>query len=230
MNIQISQLQEGASQAQGLTVIIDVFRAFSLACYVFDQGAKEIIPVGDIEIAYKLKVKNPDFILIGERNEKIPDGFDYGNSPTHIFGIDFTGKTIVHSTSAGTKGLVNARSADELITGSFVNAPAIVRYIKQRNPEIVSLVCMGYAALYPTEEDTLCAEYIRNGLIDKKTNFELTIETIKKTSGKRLFRPENQAHSPENDFYLCTELGRFNFILRSETSEDNLINLKKIDC
>ena len=230
MEIQILQLIEGALQAKGFTVVIDVFRAFSLACYVFDQGAKEIISVGDIEIAYKLNINDPEIILIGERNERIPGGFDYGNSPTQILGIDFTGKTIVHSTSAGTQGLVNAKKADEIITGSFVNAPAIVKYIKHRNPEMVSLVCMGYASLYPTEEDTFCAEYIRNGLIGVQMDMGLIVEEIKRTSGKRLFSPENQAHSPENDFYLCTDLGKFNFILKATEGTDGLIRLKKIAC
>jgi Phosphosulfolactate phosphohydrolase and related enzymes len=230
MNIEILQLIEGARQAKGLAVIIDVFRAFSLACYAFDQGAREIIPVGDIEIAYKLKSQHPDIILVGERNERKPDGFDYGNSPAMIKDIDFTGKTVAHSTSAGTQGLVNAKSADEIITGSFVNANAISRYIKSKKPAIVSLVCMGYASLYPTEEDTLCAEYIRNTLMDFPNNMEEISEKIRKTSGQRLFDPLNQTHSPKEDFYLCTDLGRFNFVLKAEYAEDGLIRLRKIEC
>ncbi|MFO7655522.1 MAG: 2-phosphosulfolactate phosphatase, partial [Bacteroidales bacterium] len=65
MEIEILQLIEGARQAMGLTVIIDVFRAFSLACYIFDQGAEKIIPVGDIDMAYRLKENNPGYLLAG---------------------------------------------------------------------------------------------------------------------------------------------------------------------
>ena len=228
MEIEILQLIEGAKQAKGLTVIIDVFRAFSLACYLTDQGAEKIIPVGNIDIAYKLKKENPDYILIGERNERIAEGFDFGNSPTHVKGIDFTGKTIVHTTSAGTQGLVNAHNASEILTGSFVNAPAIVRYIKKQNPEFVSLVCMGYSTLYPTEEDTFCAEYIRNSILGVDFDWPAKLDIIKNTSGKRLFEPENQKHSPENDFYMCTELGKFNFILKAEPFNNELLQLIKI--
>jgi 2-phosphosulfolactate phosphatase len=53
MDIEILHLIEGARQAKGLTVIIDVFRAFSTACYVIRNGASQIIPVGDVELAYK---------------------------------------------------------------------------------------------------------------------------------------------------------------------------------
>ncbi len=53
-------------------------------------------------------------------------------------------KRIIHTTSAGTQGITNASHADEIITGSLVNAKAIAAYIKQKNPEEVSLVCMGW--------------------------------------------------------------------------------------
>ncbi len=70
MEIEILHLLEGAKKARGLTVVIDVFRAFSTACYAFQGGASKIYPVGNIEIAFQMKKNNPDFILVGERNEK----------------------------------------------------------------------------------------------------------------------------------------------------------------
>jgi 2-phosphosulfolactate phosphatase len=230
MNIEILQLVDGSRKAKGLAVIIDVFRAFSLECYISDQGAREIIAVGDIEVAYKYKSENPGTILIGERNERKPVDFDYGNSPAQLLGVDFTGKTIIHSTSAGTQGLVNATHADEIITGSFVNANAIIRYIKNKEPEIVSLVCMGYSALYPTEEDTFCAEYIRNSLLGLPNDIKDITNRIKQTSGQRLFEAKNQAHSPEKDFYLCMDLGKFDFVLKAEQGQNGLTKLRKIDC
>ena len=151
MKIDILHLLDGAKKAEGLTVVIDVFRAFSTACYVFANGAERIIPIGDIEKAYNLKQQNPEYILIGERNERVPPGFDFGNSPTHIQNKDFRGKTIIHTTSAGTQGLVNATHSTERITGSFVNAPAIINYIRTQKPEKVSLVCMGYSMKHPSE-------------------------------------------------------------------------------
>lgn len=229
MKINVLQLLEGARQAKGLTVIIDVFRAFSLACYLSDQGAESIIPVGDIQIAYQLKKQHPNYILIGERHERIPEGFEFGNSPSHILGKDFSNKTIIHTTSAGTQGLVNATGADEILTGSFVNAPAIVRYIKKTNPETVSLVCMGYSTLYPTEEDTFCAEYIKSVLLNLSFDMGAKREIIRFTSGRRLFEPQNQEHSPESDFFLCTDLGKFDFVLKAGKSDDGSLRLSRID-
>ena len=80
--INILHLIEGAKQAEGLTVIIDVFRAFSLECYLYDMGVKEIRPIGTIGDAFELRNRIPDSILVGERGGKKCEGFDYGNSPS----------------------------------------------------------------------------------------------------------------------------------------------------
>jgi 2-phosphosulfolactate phosphatase len=226
MHIQILQLIDGARKATGLTVVIDVFRAFSLACYAFDRGAEKIIPVGEIDEAYRLKKDNPEYVLMGERNEKTMPGFDYGNSPSHIFDTNLNGKTIVHTTSAGTQGLVNAVNAGELLTGSFVNAGAVVRYIQMVRALNVSLVCMGYSALYPIDEDTFCAEYIKNELEGKPTDFKTMVKILREGSGKRFFDPARQSYAPSKDFELCTDLNRFNFIIKA-IKKDGLLILEK---
>jgi len=216
MNIKILQYVEGAKQATGLAVVIDVFRAFSIACYVFQNGAKKILPVGDIDQAFLLKKQHPDYLLMGERNEKKPEGFDFGNSPTFIENTDFSGKTVIHTTSAGTQGLVNAINASEVITGSFVNAGAIVRYIQQYNPDDVSLVCMGYSAVSPADEDLFLAQYVKNELTGQSTDFTGMVKKLREGSGKRLLDPANAEHSPAKDFDLCLALNRFNFVLKAE--------------
>lgn len=104
-NVNILHLIEGAKQAKGLTVIIDVFRAFSLECYLYDMDVEQIRPVGTIKEAFSLRSCIPDSILIGERHGKKCDGFDYGNSPSTIFKKDVAGKTVIHTTSAGTQGM-----------------------------------------------------------------------------------------------------------------------------
>ena len=101
MDIRILELIEGAKLAEGLTVVIDVFRAFSLECYLFARGAKEILPVGDINEAFALKREDENRVLIGERHGKKCEGCDFGNSPFQTAGFDFTGRTVVHTTSRG---------------------------------------------------------------------------------------------------------------------------------
>ncbi len=228
MNINILQLLNGARQAKGLTVIIDVFRAFSVSCYAYGNGVDRIYPVGDIMEAYRLKGDHPEYILVGERNEKKPSGFDYGNSPSQLLQANLLGKTMVHTTSSGTMGIANARLADEIITGSFVNAGAIIRYVKQQDPENLSLVCMGYACTYPTDEDTFLAEYIQAKLKDRPVDFDAMVERLRTGSGARFFAPEKQDWAPFTDFNLCLDLDRFNFVLKVQ-KESRRDYLKKID-
>ena len=120
MNIEIFHLLEGADQAGGLAVVIDVFRAFSLECYLFSRGVQKIYAVGREETAWELKHKHPEYLMAGERGGVILPGFDYGNSPSQTENVDFQGKILIHTTSAGTQGLVHtcAAGADEIITGS----------------------------------------------------------------------------------------------------------------
>ena len=221
MQIEILQLTDGAKKARGLTVVIDVFRAFSTACYVMAAGAERIIPVEQVEEATRLKKVFPDAILLGERNERKVPGFDFGNSPTHIQHQDLKGKTIIMTTSSGTKGLMNAKDADELLSGSFVNAGAIIRYIELKNPAHLSLICMGYEGHTPTQEDTFLAEYIKAKLMHRPTDFDQMRSVLRTGDGARLLDPANHEWSPAADFDLCLDLDRFDFVLKLTDNKGN---------
>jgi len=229
MKIKILEFVEGARKAKGITVIIDVFRAFSVACYAFDAGAARLIVTAEIEEAFKLKNQYRNCVLAGERCEKKIEGFDFGNSPTEIIKSDLRGKTVVLTTTAGTCGILNAENADMIITGSFVNAGAIIKYIKAMNPHEVSLVAMGYRKTESAIEDLLCAELIASGLKDSNEDFDMRIADLRLTGGKRFFIPDNIDFSPPTDFFLCTMANRFNFILRGERRYDANIDLAKIE-
>ncbi|MBQ4630612.1 MAG: 2-phosphosulfolactate phosphatase [Clostridia bacterium] len=231
MNIKILQLIEGAKQAKGLTVVIDVFRAMSVEAYLLSRGAEKIIPVGDANLAYKLKEENPTYILAGERHGKIMPGFDLGNSPDDVLKTDVKGKTVVHTTSAGTQGIANATGADEILGASLVNARATAKYIAKSGYENVSIVCMGLEALSPTEEDTLCAEYIKAIVEGKESELDMKkeIESLKTTSGAKFFDKAQNDVFPENDFYLSTDLDKFDFVIKLSEDENGMKVMKKVE-
>jgi 2-phosphosulfolactate phosphatase len=229
MKIDILEFVEGARNARGIAVIIDVFRAFTTACYAFDSGAVRVIAAADTAKSFSLKKSYRNSILAGERNEKRIEGFDFGNSPTEIIRTDLQGKTFIMTTTAGTNGLINAEKADTVLTGSLVNAGAVVKYIKNINPGYVSLVAMGYRATISAAEDLLCAEMIRAGLTDKNIDFDGRIKDLRFGSAARFFNPENIDFSPPTDFFLCTMTDRFDFVLRGEKREDGNIDLIKIE-
>ena len=232
MEVNILHLIDGAKEARGTTVIIDVFRAFTVETYLSRNNAAKIIPVGAVETAFDYKKDHPDSILCGERKGIIIDGFDYGNSPSQIEHVDFTGKTVIHTTSAGTQGIANAKDqADEIIGGNLVAAKAIARYIKKKNPEQVSLVCMGLAGGRMTDEDELCGEYIKSLLEDKPLpDLMKRIENLRYTDGAKFFEEKRQAVFPERDFHLCTAVNSCSFILRlKKDPETGLDYMERID-
>ena len=226
MKINILDGIEGAKKASGLTVIIDVFRVFSLEAYLINNQSKKLFVTNSIMIARNYKKNNKDTILIGERKGIKINGFDYGNSPSEIENIDFSNKTIVHTTSSGTKGIYLASNADEIIVASLVNAKAVSNYIKFKNPNTVSLVCMGNAGKTKTYEDNLCARYIKSLLLDEKIDINNEINILKTKDGKKFFNKNNQSVFPEKDFYLCTKINKFNFVLKVKKS-NNLFYIEK---
>ncbi len=227
MKIEILEFEEGARKAKGVTVIIDVFRAFSVECYAYNGGAEKVVATAEPELAFDLKKQFNSPILVGERNERKINGFDFGNSPSEIIKADLKGKTVIHTTTAGTRGLINAVNAEIVLTGSLVNSQAVVRYIKSVNPSHVSLVAMGYRAVISAEEDLLCAEIIASGLTGDEKQWEKRISGLRNTSGKRFFLPENIDFSPPEDFFLCTDINRFDFILQAIPGPEGSIILEK---
>ena len=229
MHIEICHLIEGARKAEGLAVIIDVFRAFSLECYLFAAGAGEIRPVGTIEETFAWRGKDPSCFLIGERQGRMIEGCDMGNSPSVIDPERIRSRRIIHTTSAGTQGIVNAIHADEILTGSFVNAQAVAEYIRRKNPEKVCLVAMGKAGREVAEEDELCAQYLQS-LLDgvKMPDIDSRLLALKTGGGKHFFDPKTQDVFPEEDFWLCTRRDCFDFVIRVEKDENGLIS-RRID-
>lgn len=227
MVVNVVECIEGARRARGLVVVIDVFRAFSVACYAVDNGVAEYLAVGEVDTARKLASGNQG-ILLGERDCIKVDGFDYGNSPTEIEEVDFSGRTLVHTTSAGTQGLVACAGADEILTGAFVNAGAIVNYIRAREPELVTLVAMGTGGIMRAQEDMMCAMYIKNELEDYPNSFETLKKFLAGVDSAEKFFDESKDYAPERDFELCLTLDAFDFVLQAHPEADGVVRLEKI--
>jgi 2-phosphosulfolactate phosphatase len=226
--ITVLDFEAGARAARGVAVVIDVFRAFSLACYAFANGARRIIPIGDIEEARRLKQVHPEFVTLGERHARKLEGFDFGNSPTHIEQEDFTGRTLVHTTHAGTQGLVNATQADVVLTGSLVNAAALCRYIAGLQPQEVSLVRMGQDARERCDEDDLCAQLLAARLSGEPFDTAVIRQRLRHAASARKFFDPQATWAPERDFLLCTHADRFDFVLRLARGADGRNELQAL--
>ena len=154
---------DGAQAATGSAVIIDVFRAFTTAAFCVAAGAREVVLVGDHAQALALKSADPSLFLTGEIGGRPIPGFDVGNSPSRIDGLDLSGRRVVQRTSAGTQGVVAASGAGEIVLGSLVIAAATVRYLRDRGE--ISLVAMGTHGGDDHDEDEICAAYLEQLLL-----------------------------------------------------------------
>jgi 2-phosphosulfolactate phosphatase len=229
MQIEVMDFVAGAREARGVAVVIDVFRAFSVACYAYARGAKRLIPVAEVETALSLRRDHPEYLAIGERGGKKVDGFDFGNSPTEISAADVRGRTIVQTTSAGTQGLTNAAGADVVLTGSLVNAAAICAYIESLKPERVSIVRMGKAAKERSAEDDLCAEVLRARLSGEGYDVSGVRAKLRESPAAKMFFNPEATWAPEGDFDLCTDVDRFGFVLRLKNGSPGHAYLEKIN-
>jgi 2-phosphosulfolactate phosphatase len=143
---------------QGATaVVIDVLRATSVMVTAFANGLDKLITVASPDEAFALRDQNPSYLLGGEKDAICVPGFDLDNSPFNYTAERIGGKTLVMSTSNGTRAIKGSLVASKLFIGSFLNAKAVanaVRYDKK-----IVLVCSGSNNSF-TLEDALCAGYI----------------------------------------------------------------------
>jgi 2-phosphosulfolactate phosphatase len=141
-------------------VVIDILRATSTIVNALQNGAKEIIPTLTVEEAFeKVKVFPAGKVLLGgERQaEKIP-GFDMGNSYRDYPGEIVEGKSIILTTSNGTRALHACKDAKEVLIGSFLNLGSVVSYL-QKTEEIV-LLCSGTLGKFSIEDSMAAAAII----------------------------------------------------------------------
>ncbi len=225
--IEILHQIQGASRARGIAVVIDVLRAFSTACYLAAAGVGHIWATSDRASALRVAQTHGPAVLVGERRGRRIPGFDLGNSPSRLCGMSLADRTVIFTTSNGTRGLAAACAADEILAGSFVNAGALVAYLRGRRARHVSLVCMGSGGR-PALEDTLCALYLRAALLHRPLSFPLLRAAIVRGSGAAAFMRGDCPDMPLQDLALCLAIDRFDFVLRAVRNPAGLIALERV--
>jgi len=145
-----------------IVVVIDVLRATSAICAAFDNGVKSIIPVDSIETAREYQKKG--YLVGAERQGKIVEGFDFGNSPFSFMNEELRGKDIVLTTTNGTKAIHLVKDAKQVVIGSLLNLDALCHWLEKQNKHTLCL-CSGWQNKFNLE-DTICAGAISDYLIN----------------------------------------------------------------
>jgi 2-phosphosulfolactate phosphatase len=141
-------------------VVFDVLRATSTFVTALHNGAEAIVPVSEISEALAVRSKQPDVLLGGERNgvRIYADGidFDFGNSPREYLPEKVGDKTIVSTTTNGTRALRACVGAKSILAASFLNLSATADLLRREKCENILLVCAGTRE-NPALEDILAA-------------------------------------------------------------------------
>ena len=160
-----------------VVVVIDVLRATSAICTAIENGVAGIIPVSTVEDARAYLDKG--YIAAAEREGKIVEGFSLGNSPYSYMDENLKGKTVVLTTTNGTKAIKIAEHKETVVIGSLNNLDALVAWIVERG-ENTLLLASGWKDKFNLE-DTVCAGAIIDGvLLSKKfrTNEDSSIAAM----------------------------------------------------
>lgn len=150
--------------ADAAVVVIDVLRATTVIAYALAAGASEVIPCLEVADALRTAASLPQgqAVLGGERGGLKIEGFHLGNSPEEYNAATIGGKTVVFTTTNGTKAMQHCRQARRVLLGSFVNATAAVNAV-QGDPKL-RIVCAGTRGEI-TREDVLFAGLLADRLL-----------------------------------------------------------------
>ncbi|HWH64237.1 MAG TPA: 2-phosphosulfolactate phosphatase [Ginsengibacter sp.] len=215
--------------SSSIVIIIDILRATSTIATALYNGAKSVIPVDSVAECIKLG-KQMDVITAGERDGKIAEGLKYGNTPFQYKPDFIKGKTLVLTTTNGTRLLHMALSdgAPAIITGSFCNLSSVCDYLAKQNKNVI-LACAAWKDRINIE-DTLFAGAVISRI---KNNFQKNCdasqiaESLYNEAKKNLFdflKEKNASHYQrlmgfglENDIRYCLTIDNANALILYES-------------
>lgn len=203
-------------QATGLVVVIDVLRAFTTAAFAFAAGAAEIRLVGQVEEAFAAREEWPDALLMGEERGRHIPGFDFGNSPIALEGLNLHGRRLIQRTSAGTQGVVRSVHATIVFSASFVCAGATARAILARQPEQVTFVNTDDRPGGYGEEDRACSDYLAALLCGEQPDPAPFLDRVRYSRNGRFFGDPANTHLPTTDLERALDLDRFDFAMQAQ--------------
>lgn len=209
------------AEAPSVAVVVDVMRAFTVAAWVFAQGAEKIVLAGSLDEALALKARHPEWVTLKD-GPRAP-GFDLVNSPGLLRSADLGGRTVVQKTTAGTVGALAVKKASLVLCASFVVAEATAQVLRTRGSDGVTFVVTGDDGR--ADEDLACAHYIARRAVEPGTD---AAGFLRRAAGSRaaaeLAEGVRQGVHPD-DVELCLELDRFPFAMAAAL-EDSLMVLR----
>jgi 2-phosphosulfolactate phosphatase len=150
-----------------VVVVIDMLRATTVIITALKNGCSKVIPVVDIEEALELSRKQRDIcILGGERKSLKIEGFDCANSPLEYTKEVVSGKTLIMTTSNGTRAINGSIGAEHILIGAMINGKAVSQRLLELNEDVI-FVNAGTSGQF-SMDDFICSGYIINCMIQSR--------------------------------------------------------------
>ena len=198
---------DGAREARGTTVVIDVLRAFTVSAYALHGGARECRLVKTVDEARALAASTPGSVICAEEEGLPVEGIPISNSPTKIRELDLKGRVLIQRSSAGTQA-VAAVESDDMFAASLVVARATVQACLLRNPQTLTLIA---SADHP--EDHACAAYMDAIIRGQAPDLERLLRPLRETDRYRKLAAGNWPGFPPSDLELSLQADVFDFAM-----------------
>ncbi len=214
---------EGARQAQGLAVVIDVLRSFTVSAYALAGGARECRLVTTTDEARALAAATPGAVLCAEEEGLPLPGIAISNSPTQIRDTNLKDRILIQRSSAGTPVAAAVRAGVDIFAASLVVARATVQACLLRHPDVLTLIA---SADYP--EDHACALYMEAIIKSEGPDVERLLQPLKKSERYAHLMSGAWPGFPPTDLELALQPDRFAFAM-PVTREAAYLRLSKAD-
>ncbi|HKS71410.1 MAG TPA: 2-phosphosulfolactate phosphatase [Ktedonobacterales bacterium] len=187
-------LAPGVPRGETVFIVVDVIRATTSLCVLFERDAAAVLVAPDIEMARALAPEidasldvngGPRVFLAGEVGGARPDGFDYGNSPAELARTLLRGRSVLFATTNGTRAIRACAGGRAILAGALRNAQAVAAAALDALPSTstaapassadagadedqhfdILIVCSGRGD-QPAYDDTICTGYILRRLME----------------------------------------------------------------
>jgi 2-phosphosulfolactate phosphatase len=208
---------EGARDARGTVVVIDVLRSFTVSAYALAGGARECLLVPTVAQALALHAKIPGSLISAEEDALPVPGIPISNSPTQVKAARLKDRVLVQRSSAGTTVMAAVESGDEMYAASLVVARATVQACLSKQPHVLTLLA---SADHP--EDHACAFYMEGLLRGEQTDIAGLLQPLRASERYARVMKGSWPGFPPTDLELSLALDRFDFAMPATRHADYL--------
>jgi 2-phosphosulfolactate phosphatase len=199
---------EGARQAQGIAVVIDVLRSFTVSAYALAGGARECRLVSTTDEARALATAIPGAVLCAEEEGLPVPGIPISNSPTAIRDTSLEDRILIQRSSAGTPVAAEVRTGLDIFAASLVVARATVQACLLRRPKVLTLIA---SADHP--EDHACALYMEAIITGDQPDVERLLRPLRDSERYAHLMSGAWPGFPPTDLDLALQPDRFTFAM-----------------